>query len=66
MLQRAVSISDRNDASTEICLLSCHDQGHDKRNTCMYTIYHSEFKLDGYSVKVVNHSLSERFFEEII
>lgn len=70
MLQRTVALSDRNLASTKISLDSCHDQGHDKRDTCMYTIYHSAFKLGVYSVNVTNNvvhrSLSQRFVGGII
>jgi len=43
MLQCTVALSDRNPASTEISLVSYHDQGHDKRDTCMYTIHRSAF-----------------------
>ena len=34
MLQRTMPLSDRNPASTEIFLISCHDQKHDKGDTC--------------------------------
>jgi hypothetical protein len=70
MVQCTVVLPDRNSASTEISLVSCHDQKHDKKDTCIYTIYQSVFKLDVYSINATNnlvyHSPSQRIVGYII